>query len=82
MAHFSRNKQQNRSKPLEVRFNRVLSQLHACRTTYATRALEKDIAHTVNHIERYGFQWFPNVYVYDDVIQIEGMVRQLQHEQA
>ena len=36
---------------------------------------ETDCAYLVNHIERYGFNWFPSHYVKDDIINLERMVR-------
>ena len=36
---------------------------------------ETDCAYLVNHIEKYGFNWFPSHYVKDDIINLERMVR-------
>lgn len=63
---------------LEYRYRRAVALARSCKTTRETKALEIDIAHTINHIDKYGFEFFSNHYIRDEVLRFEAMISQLQ----
>lgn len=64
-------------KGIEVRFRKAQELMRRLRVTSETKGLQKDIAFTMQEIEQYGFEWFPNHYVGDQIIQFEAMINQL-----
>lgn len=77
--------QQRYSKPqarrvtgLEHRYRRAVAIARSCKTNRNTKSLECDIAHVIDTIDRYGFEFFPNHFIRDEVIKFEAMVNQLQ----
>lgn len=65
-------------KGIEVRFRRAQEAMRSMRVTPETKELQKDLAWMMREIEEYGFAFFPNHYVGDQVIQFEAMVKQLE----
>lgn len=71
-------KTQPKVSGLEYRYRRAVAISRSCKMTRETKALEQDIAHTINRIDQYGFSFFPNHFIRDEVLQFEAMVNQLQ----
>lgn len=73
------NQRNKKVSGLEHRYRRAVATIRSFRPSKETKELEKDIVHTIQHIQNYGFEFFPNHYIRDDVIRLEGMARQLEH---
>lgn len=71
--------QHKKVSSLEHRYRRAIATIRSCRTNQDTKALEVDITHNINYIESYGFDFFPNHYVRDQVLLLEAMAHQLQY---
>lgn len=64
-------------KPIQARYNRIMRDLHGLRPNPKTKEIEKDVAYLINKIQAYGFEYFPNHYIFDDVAELEQKVKQL-----
>lgn len=64
-------------KAVEVRYDAAVEKIRSVRTTRKSIALQKDIAHTMNTIQTYGFRFFPNHYIFDDVVELEKLADRL-----
>lgn len=67
---------QHRMKPVERNFHRALTDLRRARvpSTKETKPLEEDIAYLINTINTYGFGFFPNMYVWESVNELQQKV--------
>lgn len=74
---YRNSKQAQSISGLESRYRRAIASMRACKTNKDTKALEFDIAHTINKIDQYGFEFFPNHFIRNDVIRLEAMINQL-----
>lgn len=78
-----KNNRHKKVSGLEHRFRRAVANLRHTRNAkkYTTddvvRDLEISIAHTIRRINQYGFEFFANHYIRDDVIALEGMANQM-----
>lgn len=62
----------------ENRFGRAMFRLRALRSTVrTTKEEEVNIAHIINKVQTYGFGFFPNHYVMDDIIELEGIIKDI-----
>ena len=69
---------QQKTKPVENRFNRAASILRHLHVDSAeTKDLQKDIEWKRREIEQYGWNWFPNHYLCESVIEFETLVEEL-----
>jgi len=59
------------------RFNSTINELRNITRGNIKIDDQKEIAHLINEIEQYGFDFFPNHYVYDKVVELEVFVRKL-----
>jgi hypothetical protein len=79
---YGKKPQQKKKKMshIEFRFNQCkhkatkLFRFKHHKQTEEERQFEKDIAHIIRHIETYGFKFFPNHYIREDVEALEGML--------
>lgn len=55
------------------RLNRLFKYKHHKQSEDA-RQFEIDCTYLIHHIESYGFRWFPNHYIRDDIAQLEKML--------
>lgn len=65
----------NRMSAAEKRFNGVMRRVKGVKAADGlSRSQEEDIAHIVNDIQRYGFNFMPNHYIFDKVDMIENVL--------
>jgi hypothetical protein len=69
--------QNQRVKPVENRFNRAARKLRNLHVSIDTREIQQDIEWQRRDIIAYGFEFFPNHYIYDRVKEFEFMVDSL-----
>lgn len=78
MNHMNRrNSNARRMKGIEVRYNKTRGLLRSLRVKESTKDLQKEIAYSIDTIERHGFRFFPNHYIYDEVVRLSKMVEEL-----
>ena len=61
----------------ERRYRTAISKLRVISRHRIDKKTQVELAHLINKIDSYGFNFFPNLYVYDDVIALEGYVEKL-----
>jgi len=62
--------------PAKRRFYNAIAGLREIGRVNLTREEQENIAHTINRIESYGFDFIPNHYVMDDVLNLESFVEE------
>lgn len=77
-----KNKQTHRSGtnhmvPVEYKYHRALRMLSRHRPSPQNKRKEEEIAYLINKIETYGFDFYPNHYIFDDVVKLEKLVMEL-----
>lgn len=65
--------------PAKRRFYNAISGLREIGRINLTSLQQVEVAHAINRIEQYGFDFFPNLYVMDDVIYLENIVKEKKH---
>lgn len=70
-----------RMPAIQSRYIQATRNLRRINPKRRTKELDQEIAHTIKKIEDYGFKFFPNHYVFDDVVKLEGLVEKLQNNQ-
>jgi len=80
-----RNKQSHKQndKPrrvpaIEGLYRKTRARMRNLRTTMETKELQIEIANEINTIETYGFRWFPNHYIFDNVNRLAKLVDELE----
>jgi len=72
----------HKMKGIEVRYRKAQEKMRRLRVTSDTKELQKDISFKMQEIESYGWAFFPNHFVGDQVIEFEAMVKQLAEHQS
>ncbi len=73
---------QARVKPVQQRYNRAVSAMRGLHVSLETKALQKEIEWIRHEIERYGFEFFPNHYIFDKVREFEEKVTELANHKS
>lgn len=76
----------NYIKPVQAKYEIALKMISNMNNRpYSERPnnieLEKEIAYLINKIETYGFEFFPNHYIFDDVVKLQALSKQLYEPQ-
>lgn len=61
----------------ERRYRTALFKIRAVGRSRISKEMQVDIAHHINHIDTYGFGFFPNHYVFDDIVALETIATSL-----
>lgn len=66
-----------RVKPVQARYTRAVATMRGLHVSMETKALQKEIEWIRHEIESYGFEFFPNHYVFEKVREFEEKVSEL-----
>jgi hypothetical protein len=73
----------DKKKPMcaaERRFRSAVYKVRGIGRSKIAKETQVELAHLVNNVETYGFGFFPNHYVFEDIIKIEQIVTALEKE--
>lgn len=73
----SNSARQPRVKPVQQRYNRTVATMRGLHVSLETKQLQKEIEWLRHEIEAYGFEFFPNHYIFDMVSEFETKVAEL-----
>ena len=65
----------------ERRFKAAIYRLRSIGRANFAKQIHEDVAYHINKIERYGFGFFPNHYVFDDIVALEDIATKLERAQ-
>lgn len=72
------DRQKHHTSAAENRFRRVMFKLRGMHwSKVSDKKTQTDIAHLVHRVTTYGFGFFPNHYVMDDIIELEKIEKRL-----
>lgn len=66
---------------VEKKFRKAVSNMRQLDRKLLTVEETKNLAYLINDVEKYGFNFFPNVYVWDNVDRLTKYVRHLSAKQ-
>lgn len=61
----------------EGRYRTAISKLRAISRNRIPKETQVEIAYLINKVDSYGFNFFPNLYVYDDITKLEELAKTL-----
>lgn len=83
MRQNNQNRERTKLKPIERQYRNILARLHRLKWTKSdtgadTQELEEEISWKIQRIEQYGFVFFANHYLFDEVRSLSKMAHQLE----
>lgn len=72
-----------KKKPMcaaERRYRTAIYKVRGIGRSRIEKSTQEELAHLINKVESYGFGFFPNHYVFNDIIAIEQIVSALEKE--
>lgn len=73
----------DKKKPMcaaERRYRTAIYKVRGIGRSRIEKSTQEELAHLINKVESYGFGFFPNHYVFNDIIAIEQIVSALEKE--
>jgi len=67
----------NTMSAAERRYRAASSKLRSIQRSTIQKEDQVELAHLIGYIESYGFAFFPNHYVYDEIVRLESIVNKL-----